>query len=255
MKIGITERGDAGIDLSWKDKLDTVDGAILITKNITDKFMWHVLRTDKPLIIHVTCTGYGGSPLEPNVPNYKYQINKAIALINAGFPASRMVLRVDPIFPTPKGIARASMVLDEYGRTLYHMGVNRIRVSILDEYKHVKQRFIDHGWYSIYGDKFQASDEQIMEVAKLLDDYNFFFETCAESKLAGYSNISKYDNIQEVGCISTRDLDRMDINHDGLAMYENPQNRRGCHCLSCKTELLTNRKQCPHGCVYCYWKN
>ena len=29
MKIGITERGDAGIDLSWAGKLDAVDGANL----------------------------------------------------------------------------------------------------------------------------------------------------------------------------------------------------------------------------------
>ena len=27
-KIGITEAGDAGLDLSWADKLDTVDGVI-----------------------------------------------------------------------------------------------------------------------------------------------------------------------------------------------------------------------------------
>ena len=37
MKIGFTEQGDAGIDLSWTCKLenDEVDGAVLITKNIT----------------------------------------------------------------------------------------------------------------------------------------------------------------------------------------------------------------------------
>ena len=32
-KIGITEAGDAGIDRSWANRLDEVDGAILITKN------------------------------------------------------------------------------------------------------------------------------------------------------------------------------------------------------------------------------
>lgn len=38
-KIGITEAGDAGLDLSWANKLDTVDGAIVITKCITPVFM------------------------------------------------------------------------------------------------------------------------------------------------------------------------------------------------------------------------
>ena len=31
-KIGITERGDAGLDVSWVGKLDAVDGAVVITK-------------------------------------------------------------------------------------------------------------------------------------------------------------------------------------------------------------------------------
>ena len=34
MKIGITERGDAGLDLSWKEKIHEMDVSILITKNI-----------------------------------------------------------------------------------------------------------------------------------------------------------------------------------------------------------------------------
>ena len=36
--IGITERGDAAIDYSWIRKLDSVDGAILITKNVSQMF-------------------------------------------------------------------------------------------------------------------------------------------------------------------------------------------------------------------------
>lgn len=251
MRIGITERGDASRDFQWIDKLNTVDGAILITKNLTDKFIYHVLRCDKPVIIHVTCTGYGGTELEPNVPDYKKQIANAVELINKGFPVNCIVLRIDPILPTQKGLTKLSSVLDEYQRTLYYMGVDRIRVSILDEYKHVKQRFIEHGWYSIYGDSFQPSDQQVMSVAQVLESYSFNFETCAESKLASCSNAS---NIQELGCVSMKDLDCMGINYDGLAMYENPQNRKGCHCLSWKTELLTNKCQCPNGCVYCYWR-
>lgn len=37
MKIGVTERGDPSIDFTWTKKLDKMDGAILITKNLTDK--------------------------------------------------------------------------------------------------------------------------------------------------------------------------------------------------------------------------
>jgi hypothetical protein len=58
--IGITERGDAGLDLSWADRLSEVDGAILITKNPRPKFQKVVMEASKPVIIHFTVTGYGG---------------------------------------------------------------------------------------------------------------------------------------------------------------------------------------------------
>ena len=56
MKIGVTERGDAGIDFSWYDKLDTVSGAIIITKKISDAFIDKILTASKPIILHCTCT-------------------------------------------------------------------------------------------------------------------------------------------------------------------------------------------------------
>lgn len=38
-KIGITEAGDAGANLSWAHHLDEVDGAILVTKRISPDFL------------------------------------------------------------------------------------------------------------------------------------------------------------------------------------------------------------------------
>lgn len=61
-RIGVTEAGDAGIDLSWVRKMDTVDGAVVITKQITHGFLDAVLDHQKKLIVHATMTGYGGVP-------------------------------------------------------------------------------------------------------------------------------------------------------------------------------------------------
>ena len=110
MKIGITERGDASIDYQWKGKLPSVDGAILITKNLTDQFIDTVIKCyengDK-LIVHATCTGWGETDFEPNVPDYKTQLHQLKKLINKGFPADYCVLRIDPIFPTLFGLKRS----------------------------------------------------------------------------------------------------------------------------------------------------
>lgn len=248
MKIGITERGDAGLDLSWYDKLTTVDGCILITKNLTDAFIQKVLQTDmSKIIIHATCTGWGHTWLEPNVPSYKWQLNQLIKLIDLGFPANHIVLRIDPIVPTDEGLMALRNVLDY---TLAHnIPISRIRISILDEYPHVRERLAKLGRSPFYG-QFTAPTNMIDNAIAVMEQYPMFkFETCAEDHLMQKSNafINK-------GCVSKTDLDLMNISMPADTS-ENGQNRTGCHCLKNKMEILTRREQCPHGCIYCYWKN
>ena len=49
-KIGITEAGDAGLDLSWEPYVDNLDGVVLVTKNITPSFHDAALRLS---LIHI----------------------------------------------------------------------------------------------------------------------------------------------------------------------------------------------------------
>ena len=116
MKIGITEYGDAGVDFRWENKLKEIDGVILITKNLNDTFIKKVLNhmSEIPIGVHCTCTGWGHTRMEPNVPDYKQQLAQMKKLIESGFPASRMVLRIDPIFPTEKGVKRVFQMLNYY---------------------------------------------------------------------------------------------------------------------------------------------
>ena len=269
LKIGITERGDAGINLSWVNKMHTVDGVVLITKNITEQFKQVVLEQyeqKKPVIVHCTCTGYGGTALEPCVPNYKAQLDSLADLIDRGFPACDCVLRIDPIFPSEKGLKKVREVMDYF--ISLQLDIRRIRVSIVDEYRHVKERYRQCGWNPLYGDNFGPSFEQVKAVADVLNSYQgyahyniyndqgnhyrFDFEMCAEDLLA-----EMVHGGQKLGCISLKDFDYLGFDEDYIDkkyLTENPQGRKGCHCLSCKTELLTERKPCPNGCVYCFWK-
>lgn len=248
MKIGITERGDAGINLGWVSKVNTVDGMVLITKNLTEMFCLQVLNLYNKgykIIVHCTCTGYGSSELEPNVPDYKTQLNSLKNMIDRGFPADHCVLRIDPIFPSEKGLNRVRDVL-HYFMSL-NTGVTRIRISLVDEYRHVKERYRQRGWNPLYGDNFYPSYEQKKLVANVLNQYSFTYELCAEDDF-----LKMLNNGQIIGCISAKDLHIMGIPVEEMSI--NPQNRKGCHCLACKTELLTDRKPCPHGCVYCFWR-
>lgn len=246
MKIGITERGDAGIDFSWCNKLSQVDGAIIITKKLSEKFIEKILSAAKPVILHCSCTGWGGSWLEPNNPSYQNQLEMLKSLINKGFPAKNVVIRVDPIFPTSEGIQRACNVLDYV--ISEKIPVSRIRISIYDEYRHAKERIIASGHPAFYPNSFYAPKKMTDNVISALSAYPFTFETCAEDFLSANSNkfISK-------GCVSEHDLSIMNLKVPE-DMTENMQNRKGCHCLSCKTELLERKTQCPNRCLYCYWK-
>ena len=253
MKIGVTERGDAGINLAWVDKLNTVDGAVLITKNITKSFADSVLKAHREghkLIVHCTCTGYGGSELEPNVPNYKTQLSSLKYLIDHGFPASQCVLRIDPIFPSERGMNRLHEVLTYFGSL--QTGVERIRVSVVDEYPHVRERYRQRGWNPLYNGNFQANSIQLQLVIGNLAMYPQRYEICAENRMYQLA-VNQYPYLFEVcGCVSNKDLEILGLPVNEMML--NPQGRNGCHCLSCKTELLTERKPCPNGCVYCFWK-
>lgn len=246
MKIGITERGDAGIDFSWHQNLSTVDGAIIITKKMSDRFNELMLSASKPVILHCDCTGWGGTWLEPNIHDYKTQLAYLKKLIDAGFPSNRIVLRIDPIIPTEEGIRRACDVLDYV--ISENIPISRIRCSIYDEYNHVKDRLRAIGKEPFYNGTFYAPLSMMDDVITAFSNYPFTFETCAEDMVAARS-----DKFIAVGCVSLTDFNLMGL-EPPTSMHENGQNRRGCHCLTNKTELLSRRAQCPNGCLYCYWK-
>lgn len=256
MQIGITERGDAGLDLSWVEKLYMLDGAVLITKNINDRFIQEVCHAHEnghKLVVHCTCTGLGETGIEPNVPHPKTQIIQLRKLINSGFPKSQCVLRIDPIIPMESCLERVKKIIDR----AYSIGLlpdMRVRISVYDEYRHVKARMQQMGYQTIYqGNQFYASPDMFDNVAKTLIRYtdliDLTYECCAEPMLT-----EKYPYaFKACGCISQKDLDLWGIPYETAGI--NPQNRNGCLCLACKTELLTNRCKCPHNCIYCYWKD
>lgn len=248
-RIGVTERGDAGLDLSWQDGLASVGNrAILITKNLNDRFIYAVsesVRNGANLIIHATCTGCGGTVVEPHVPKPEWTIAQIEKLIASGFGKERIVLRADPIIPG----------YERYLKSVLDMALSagllpdiRVRVSVLDMYAHVRKRFADAG-ITLDVNGFQASDVQFKRIDDILRDYrdnhNVKFESCAEPKLTVP---------EKAGCVGEKELALMGVPLDAGTGI-NPQNRNGCLCLAGKTELLSHKGQCPHKCLYCYWKS
>lgn len=238
MKIGITERGDATLDMSWVNKIGTVDGAVLITKAVSSKEFQNAVRKFKnKVIIHATITGYGGTPIEPNVPSHEETMDSLYKLASF-MPEGHIVLRIDPVIPNDAGRTWIPYLINKLPPS-----IKRVRFSIIDNYKHLSTRGLELPWKT-----FHAPPQLISNV---VNDFMKFshthgIECCGEDHPLIPMEWKK-------GCISDWDLILLGLDFMQVPKVTSNQ-RKSCRCLSVKTELLSNRKQCYHGCLYCYWK-
>jgi hypothetical protein len=224
MSFGITERGDAGLDHSWINKADEHEGLILITKAP------HKLP-DIPsnAIVHCTITGFGGTVLEPGVERWQATIEAYFKLIEQ-YGSDRIVLRIDPIIPTKKGILAAQAV--------YRHKCGRVRISIIDAYQHVQTRLKEAGLPSI-------------NTKSCLTHYPYKIRK-RTIELFPNAEICGEPDFESIGCVSVKDY--LALGLDIPQSIETSSQRKTCQCLGTKTELLNNKKQCEHGCLYCYWR-
>lgn len=253
-QIGITERGDAALDDSWVDWVYKKDKpAILITKNAPLLQEKHPDIFFKNVIIHVTCTGLGGTIFEPNVPKpnviWKWIREKPASI------QRKLVLRVDPICPSLFRIKNDKFDGEKYFlnvRNLFNVATEfqlRCRISFLDCYPHVKERFKaegidideDYANYEYNGIHLPLdARKKWMTIFETVTDKKLPFEICGEPGLTC------------TGCVSKMDLDIFGLDMTSTTVEANQ--RIACKCLGFKKELLTNKSQCPHKCLYCYWR-
>ncbi len=233
VRIGVTERGDAGLDFAWMNKGVSFDGMILITKHLSYRFIEQAAKVNA--IVHATITGHGGSIYEPKVPPLFLSKQMFKKLVDKLGP-EKVVLRIDPIIPTDSGIAKAIFVYQELHEKMEKK--TRVRISFLDQYEHVKQRFEKVGLKPL--------------------DYYFHAPIELREKIATYfpdAEICGEPGMKCAGCVSEKDLQILRINTNNIDPTVGGFQREECQCLACKIEMLSNNKrQCMSGCVYCYWK-
>lgn len=242
--IGITERGDAALDTSWKDWVSKGEKAILITKHFTrlkvelEQFINSGEIDPKNIIVHATVTGMAGSWLEPNVhePHWDW-INSAKSELGL----ADFVLRVDPIIPVKEGIDIALSVIEKYKPIDI---APRVRISFIDYYNHVKDRGLNLPWTTLHA-PLKLRQDAYYAIKHFCDNKGFNLEICSEP------------GFECTGCVSFIDLkafgvqDNPEYNMSLNTGYQRPD----CKCLSIKKKLLKSRHPCRHKCIYCYWKD
>ena len=236
--IGITEASEIAFHLDVFDSL--YNGNIIITKRLTNKLIHKLIENKEKIILHVTCTGWGASVLEPFVPTMETTRKKFGELIEKGFPIEQCVLRIDPIIPTKEGIEKLFSVLRLFSDT----GIQRVRFSVLDMYDHVKKRFNEIGLEIPY-ETFHAPLEIRKNIYNILIDfgkeYGFDVEACAEP------------GIDSISCLSQKDIDILGLS-DKITLIGNKGQRSNCSCPSNKVSLFkTKPERCLQKCLYCFW--
>ena len=242
--IGITETSDPAFHLDIFNHLH--EGNIIITKSLTNKLLEKLIEHKERCILHMTCTGMGGTKIEPFVPTIEKTRKQLKKLIESGFPIKQIVLRIDPIVPTEKGVQTAKNVL-----TLFSdLHIPRVRISFLDMYKHVKTRFNDNNVPLPY-DNFHASSKQRFEA---------FDELKSLALSLGYGKVVTCGEpgFDETPCISQEDINILEL-QDKITLEGRKEQRTSCSCPQNKRELIPYKERtehkCGHGCLYCYMKD
>ena len=240
-RIGTTEVGEIAFNLDAFDHL--YEGNIIITKRLSNGLIEKLIEYQDKVILHLSCTGFGGSHIEPFVPKSDETYKKLVELLEKGFPISHVVLRVDPIVPTEKGIETAIGVITAFSG----LGIKRLRFSFLDNYKHVKKRFKEEGIKELYGGEFHAPlklrKEYAVKIEKVAHDGGFeSVEACGEP------------GIESISCLSQRDIDILGLT-DKITLEGSAEQRDSCGCPANKSELIKVKPhRCEHKCLYCYWR-
>ena len=124
-------------------------------------------------------------------------------------------------------------------------------MSVVDLYPHVKERLASVG-YKVFYDTFTAPDAVFRRIDTIFCPfYHYFkFECCAEPKLFSY-------NFVHCGCASYYDLELLGFDREMQKEYGLPdtKQRGDCKCLAKKQILGVKPCRCPHGCLYCFWKD
>ncbi len=224
--IGITERADPTINLGWQKWVAEGKPAILITK--MPRLLLPMLPPNPNVIVHCTITGLGGTVFEPNVDDADTSL-RAYRNISKVLGPERVVLRVDPIIPNIDHEVWHGKPLHK----LYAAQIGKMRISFIDQYPHVKERFAKAG-IKLAWDSFHAP---------LADRIRIWHEM-------GEPEVCCEPDMPSIPCVSQEDCRILGVEPADGHRGQRPL----CGCLANKRELLKVPPKCTYGCLYCYWK-
>lgn len=231
------------VEVAFSDKIPRL---LLITKNIgaCEQILKVCKDYDIPKIVHVTCTGLGKTVFEPQVPYWFTVLATTRKLLHDGLLDKKTtILRMDPLLVAG---SKQHFILHNFSL----LGITQIRTSIVDNYKHVLERYKNAGFTDVTTRFHETADLRIArlkELSKNAEKFGMSIDICAEGidpKLIG-------NNVTIKGCASIEEWDNLGYPVDKEVRHQ----RKLCTCDAYKEDILAGlEKGCNHKCLYCYWK-
>ncbi|WP_243276993.1 DUF1848 family protein [Desulfallas sp. Bu1-1] len=189
---------------------------------------------------HVTITGLGGTPLEPNVPGWRDTAGELPGLIEFLGSPERIRLRVDPLVTIKKNGTLISNIplAEQIIVQAVEMGIFSFSTSFMEEYPRVKRRLAGRGYEII-----TLTQDQRVRVIKRLkqvaQERGGALYTCA---VPGFAT-SK--------CIDGALLQKLHPRKEPCSLEKAPGQRELCGCTK-SVDIGWYNMRCPSGCLYCY---
>ncbi len=192
-----------------------------------------------------TVTGFGGTKIEPLIPNYK-QALKQLKMLVEEYGSKRIFLRFDPImFFYDNGVLKSNLVFfEEIVGFSSEQNIKRIIFSFVQYYPKVKKRL---AYEKI--NYYDPPEKEKLKVAKRLlrisQNYGIKLYSCAQDFLL------KVKGIYKSKCIDAEYLSRIHPDKISLKHKKDKGQREECGC-SYSRDIGMYKMSCPIPCLYCY---
>lgn len=212
--------------------MENVDAILFCTKNPIP-MVEHLDEIDKPMVFHVTITGYH-KDMEPNVPD-KRKIIEAVKTISAKIGRDNVFVRYDPIFLSKRYNLAYHIRAFEKLLTELDGAVGKICASFLDLYKNTQKHQEEIGYLEMSEEDYKVIGENFSRIAA---KYNTQVFCCHEGH-----DLVEYGFIKDA-CMSQKKA--FELTGKALGKWK----ARQCGCVELVDIGYYN--SCNHLCKYCY---
>jgi hypothetical protein len=226
---------------------ENIHSLVIWTKNpaniLTHPQLNRILKQLNQIIVLLTVTGLGGTPLELNAPSVDQVFRQLPLLIEFLGSAQRLATRYDPLIDV---IYRESIHLTNLDINMFTdilnrahcLGIKRVLTSYVTLYRKVEKRLEANG--------FRVVDHPMEKVVDFIRNQMI----PRTEKLGMELSTCVLPNLTSRGCINGSALSLLHPLQESCSQAKDQTQREDCHCT--KSLDIGQWFSCYHNCIYCY---